>query len=84
MSALPAGLWCSILLGPPTVPFCPLAGCAAGRLRDPWEKGEDPRAYKPDGTKVSEVRKNRGIEGREELVFQISLFSLMQSLPEGL
>lgn len=57
----------------------PLAGCAACRLRDPWEKGEDPRAYKPDGTKVSEVRKNREIEGKEELAFQIRLFSLMQS-----
>lgn len=41
------------------MPFCPLVGCAVGRLRDPWDKGEDPRAYKPDGTKVSEVRKNR-------------------------
>lgn len=62
------------------VPFCPLAGCAASRLRDPWEKEEDPRAYKPNGTKVSEVKKNREIEGREELAFQISLFSLSEGL----
>lgn len=86
VSALPDGLWCYILLGPPMVPFCPNGAflstgwVCCGQAEGPMgEKGEDPRAYKPDGTKVSEVRKNKGIEGKKELAFQISLFSLMQS-----
>lgn len=86
VSALPDGLWCYILLGPPMVPFCPNGAflstgwVCCGQAEGPMgEKGEDPRACKPDGTKVSEVRKNKGIEGKKELAFQISLFSLMQS-----
>lgn len=68
------------------VPFCPNGAflstgwVCCGQAEGPMgEKGEDPRACKPDGTKVSEVRKNKGIEGKKELAFQISLFSLMQS-----
>lgn len=44
------------------------------------EKGEDPRACKPDGTKVSEVRKNKGIEGKKNsnIFLNLNAMSLWQ------